>query len=148
MSQIIKDVNDLVLRTPASRVSGGGWKRLPKLVKEMTAAMREEKGLGVAAPQVGVSLRVVVLYDKTVMVNPRIEEYKGHKKLMPEGCLSIPGKTFLVNRYPEIKVTYQDRNGKAQFDHCVGTDAQLIQHELDHLEGTLICDIGEPAYNR
>lgn len=144
MAKLITDPQDIVLRTPAHRVYGKGWVEIPKLAKEMIEVMKAEKGLGLAAPQVGVSLRVVVLYDGTVMVNPKIVEYKGHKILVPEGCLSIPGKSFLMSRYPEIKVEYQDRSGKVQLDYCVQTDAQLIQHELDHLDGKLICDMGSP----
>lgn len=144
MSKIITDLENEVLRTPCKRVLGKDWKQLPELIKDMVTAMKAEKGLGVAAPQVGVSLRVVVLYDRTVMVNPNIIEAKGPKKWVPEGCLSIPGKSFLMHRFSEIKVSYQDVAGKVHVDHCVGIDAQLIQHELDHLDGRLICDIGSP----
>lgn len=146
MAQLITNSQDIVLRTPCNRVLGKDWVRLPKLTAEMIEVMKAEKGLGLAAPQIGELLRVVVLYDKTVMVNPEIVGRKGFKVLMPEGCLSIPGKSFLVSRFPEIKVTYKNLAGKTEFDRCVGTDAQLIQHELDHLDGKLICDLGTPYY--
>lgn len=140
--------NDIVLRCPTKLVEGEDWDDVAELAKEMLKVMFKEKGLGLAAPQVGSQLRVAVMWDKTVMVNPRILSYGGAVKKVTEGCLSLPGREFIVERREEIKVSYQDVKGKLQHDHCVGMDAQIIQHEIDHLEGKLLDEHGTEIKKR
>jgi peptide deformylase len=138
---LITNARDLALRTKSTPVYGKeDWAKLPALVKKMTTAMKAEKGLGLAANQIGVMLRVFVMYDGTVMVNPRITEFKGFRQHMREGCLSLPGKSYSVERFTEVNVSYQDIEGTNHTEHCTGIDAQLIQHEIDHLNGELISD--------
>lgn len=140
---LITDPADLALHTPCERVTGkAAWGEIPGIVKVMRRTLKETKGVGLAACQIGVMLRVVLMYDGTVMVNPRMEVAGGHRGKMREGCLSIPGKEFMVERFTNVKVTYQDEQGHMQFDHCTGIDAQIVQHELDHLDGKLCRDQG------
>jgi peptide deformylase len=139
--KLVTDPRDPVLNLPCTPVAGRElWAKVPALVKGMLKAMKEEKGLGLAANQVGVSLRVCVLYDHSVMVNPRIIRFIGHRVKVKEGCLSLPGQFFRVERCSEIEVGFQDATGHMHTETWSGLDAQIIQHELDHLNGRLICD--------
>lgn len=121
---------------------------LRKLAERMFDAMYEEGGVGLAAPQVGIEQKLLVLNpagdraDRTgerVMLNPRITRKKG-REFGEEGCLSFPGIHAEVERWVEITVTYQDLDGKEQTLAADGWLARIVQHELDHLEGVLFVD--------
>lgn len=121
---------------------------LRKLAERMFDAMYEEGGVGLAAPQVGIEQKLLVLNpagdraDRTgerVMLNPRITRKKG-REFGEEGCLSFPGIHAEVERWIEITVTYQDLDGKEQTLAADGWLARIVQHELDHLEGVLFVD--------
>ena len=119
--------------------------RLAELLDDLTDTMREAGGVGLAAPQVGILKRVVVIEveDKLYeLVNPEIIKTSGSLE-MDEGCLSIPGVSGKVQRFSKVTVKAQDRNGK--YIKVTGTDllARALCHETDHLDGRLFIDIAE-----
>ena len=120
-----------------------------KLFSCMVATMHAPGGIGLAAPQVGVSKRAAVVDGEEGLlkiVNPRILSKKGLSEL-EEGCLSVPEKGVNVKRAEEILVSYLDENGKRCKKTFRGLTARIIQHEIDHLNGKLIIDY-LPWYKR
>jgi peptide deformylase len=121
---------------------------LRELAERMLEAMYAEGGVGLAAPQVGIEHRLLVLNPsgdrkdrsgELVMVNARITSRKG-SEWGEEGCLSFPGIYAEVERYLKITVSYQDLDGKPQELMSEGWLARIIQHEMDHLTGVLFVD--------
>ena len=127
-----------VLTTPTRPVTGFG-DALEPLLKEMEEAMREAKGIGIAANQIGVPLRVALVgrEDGTFfeIVNPTILERWG-KVTWQEGCLSVPDAWEQVERSGRVRVRFQDRHGTAREETADGKLAHVFQHEIDHLDGT------------
>lgn len=126
---------------------------LRDLAARMLEAMYQEGGVGLAAPQVGIEQKLLVLNptgdpaDRTgemALVNPKIV---ARKRLVwgEEGCLSFPGIQAEVERYDRITVVYRDLDGKEQELKATDWLARIIQHELDHLEGVLFTDRLSPA---
>lgn len=117
-------------------------KEFLRLVDEMFETMYEEHGVGLAAPQIGESVRLCVLNctgkkeDEIVLINPVIVE-SGGEHTDEEGCLSVPGVRANVTRAAQIKVKAYDRHGRAVELEADGLHARCIQHELDHLDGRL-----------
>lgn len=116
------------------------------LAERMTETMKKAHGLGLAAPQVGISVRLFV-YDVgdgvKVVINPQLLELSG-EQLGPEGCLSIPGLLGDVTRANELRLKAFDVRGRA-FSHKVSElEARVIQHEYDHLDGVLFFDKAVP----
>lgn len=118
------------------------------LAERMMEAMYAEGGVGLAAPQVGVEQKLLVLNPagdrkdrsgELVLVNPKITRKKG-REFGEEGCLSFPGIQAEVERWVKITVTYQDLGGKEQQLEAEGWLARIVQHELDHLDGVLFVD--------
>ena len=132
---------DPVLRERAKNVPG--WDPLiPALVKTMAEVMYDRKGVGLAAPQVGVSLRVIVAdvgEGLVSLVNPEIVEEES-EEVMEEGCLSVPGAHVDVKRTRAIVVKALDTEGKDLTLKADNLLARVIQHEIDHLDGVLIID--------
>lgn len=123
---------------------------LHKLLDDMADTMYYAEGVGLAAPQVGILKRVIVVdvgdeHGLIEMVNPVMVEHSG-EQLGPEGCLSIPGINGEVRRYQKIKVAGMDRFGKP-FE-MVAEDflARAFQHEIDHLNGVLFTSIADSVY--
>ena len=124
---------------------------LQDFIDTLTEVMREEDGVGLAAPQIGKSLRVAVI-DTTggeeelyVLVNPEIVCFSEEKDDYDEGCLSIPGITMKVNRPSRVTVRALDRNGKEYvIENAEGLLARALQHEIDHLNGILFIDHVSP----
>lgn len=113
-----------------------------KLIDNMLETMYDADGVGLAAPQIGVSKRVIVIdvgEGPIEMVNPVILEREG-EELDDEGCLSIPGVTGQVARAASVKVQGLDREGKLLVFEADGLLARAFQHEIDHLEGVLFVD--------
>ncbi len=113
------------------------------VMQSMVDAMHQAKGVGLAAPQVGIIERFFVLdvgEGPMVIVNPRITKKSGSEEPMEEGCLSIPEVTIAVNRSEKITVEFMDENNKMMRMACDGLLARVIQHETDHLDGKLIVD--------
>lgn len=121
---------------------------LQRLIDDMFETMYAAPGVGLAANQVGVQLRVAVMdcsTDKTqpdprVMVNPEILEPQ-EPELVEEGCLSVPGAQEMVKRYRRLRLRAQDRTGQFYELEAEGLLAQCIQHELGHLNGQLYIDL-------
>ncbi len=138
----IKRLPSAVLRKKSRKLEGVGPAE-QKLFSDMTVTMREMHGIGLAAPQVGVSKQAILVDtgdgDVLKMVNPVILSKKGHVGL-EEGCLSVPGKGVTVKRAEEISVSYLDENDSRRNKTFRGLTARVIQHEVDHLNGKLIID--------
>ncbi|UHA74036.1 peptide deformylase [Paenibacillus sp. 481] len=122
-----------------------------KLLNDMADTMYHAEGVGLAAPQIGILKRVIVVdvgdeHGLIEMINPVMTEMTG-EQLGPEGCLSIPGINGDVRRHQQIKVTGLNRNGK-EFSMVV-TDflARAFQHEIDHLNGVLFTEIADRVYD-
>mgnify|MGYP000994328723 FL=1 len=113
-----------------------------RLVDDMFETMNEAKGVGLAAPQVGVNLRLAVIDigdDPMVLINPRILKSSG-KETCDEGCLSLPGLTEKVERAKKVVAEATDIDGSVYEIEAEGLLARAIQHELDHLDGVLFID--------
>jgi len=113
-----------------------------KLFEEMLFTMRHFAGIGLAAPQIGISKKLIVadIGDGPVMLaNPKILKTKGAGK-MEEGCLSIPGINVIIKRAEEVIVNGLNEKGKVIELKAQGLLARVLQHEIDHLNGRLIID--------
>jgi len=122
-----------------------------QLVKKMTEIMFENKGVGLAAPQAGVNLRLFIISltakpeDLKVYINPVLET-KGEMVTNEEGCLSVPNVYTKIKRYKECTVTATDLDGNQFTDHADGLYARCLQHEYDHLNGFTIANkMGQTA---
>jgi len=134
-------VGNPVLHQKAKRISQVD-KSLQKLIDDMIDTMRAAPGVGLAGPQVGVPLRIAVIEvddEVTVIVNPEIVKRIGDVEL-DEGCLSVPGYWGRLTRAEKVVVKAKDRNGKDFRVSAEGLLAQALQHEIDHLDGTLYVD--------
>ena len=137
----IKLYGDPVLRRKSREVKEMSGD-IRKLINNMAKLMYKNKGLGLAAPQVGILKRVIVadVGDGLVsLVNPKILWRQG-KDTMPEGCLSIPGINLEVKRSKEVIVEGLTKEGEKVQLGAVGLLARVLQHEIDHLDGILIVD--------
>jgi len=127
-----------------------GWSGLRAFAEEMLRTMKEAGGVGLAAPQVGESLRLFVasdtgeIEDGRVFANPRIEPH-GPIVDLEEGCLSLPGMNALIRRPEKVRVSWTDIDGTAREGDFDGLLARIIQHEFDHLEGVLFFERMTPA---
>jgi peptide deformylase len=122
---------------------------LHKLLDDMADTMYDADGVGLAAPQVGVLKRVIVMDcgDGLIeMVNPEIIAYQGEQFDYPEGCLSIPGLRGDVRRHKWIKLRAQDRHGNPFEMEADDLLSRCAQHEIDHLNGVLFIDIADRVY--
>jgi len=118
-----------------------------RLIDDMIDTMRAAQGVGLAAPQVGVPLRVAVIEipgeEVLVLVNPEVIKKKG-ERLLEEGCLSVPGYQGEVKRAATVKVRARDRDGREiRISATNDLLAQALEHEIDHLEGRLYVDLVE-----
>jgi peptide deformylase len=134
---------------------------LDELIDSMFETMYHSEGLGLAAPQIGLSLRIFVidasplaeddpsLKDfRKVFINPRVLSYEGSITKYNEGCLSIPDIREDVDREEKILVRYCDRDFRYREEYFGGLPARIIQHEYDHLEGRLFTDLISPLKKR
>jgi peptide deformylase len=149
-----------ILRKVASEIPEG-FPGLDELIGNMFETMYHSEGLGLAAPQIGISLRIFVIdaspfaEDDTslkdfrkVFINPRILSYEGEIKKYNEGCLSIPDIREDVDREDKILIRYCDRDFQYREEYFDGIVARIIQHEYDHLEGRLFTDLISPLKKR
>lgn len=136
------DYNNSVLRQKAKRVSSIDG-AIAQLIDDMVETMREVGGVGLAAPQIGVPLRIAVIElpdeEIIVLVNPKIVKRSGERQI-EEGCLSIPGYRGEIQRSEKVTVKGLDRFGREIRIKGEGLLAQALEHELDHLDGTLYID--------
>ncbi len=139
-----------ILRQKAHKVTGFG-PELQTLVNDMVETMRQAPGVGLAAPQVGESLRLIVVEygddedEKVppklyVLVNPEITRTSSETVTGAEGCLSIPGVQGEVERFEAVTVKGQNRQGRSITVKAHGWLARIFQHEIDHLDGILFVD--------
>ncbi len=141
--KIVK-LGDDVLRKSCKKVEKFDL-RLALLLKDMADTMHNEEGVGLAAPQVGIIRRAVVIdigdeHGLIELINPVITERSEETQTGREGCLSLPGRQAVVTRPMRVTVHAQDRHGK-EFDLTgEGLLARAICHELDHLDGVLYID--------
>jgi len=142
---------DPVLKRKAQTIEKGALDLDPVII-DMFETMDEANGVGLAAPQIGLSIRLFVL-DTTPMVeddeeegvrmvfiNPEIVDESGEEWAFEEGCLSIPGIREDVIRLDTVKIKYQDEEWNWHEDELDGMLARVIQHEYDHIEGVLFTD--------
>jgi peptide deformylase len=133
---------DPVLRRKAKRVSHVD-ESLNRLIDDMIETMYEVSGAGLAAPQVGVSLKIAVIglpdEDVIVLVNPELVKKSG-ERIVIEGCLSVPGYRGEIKRAEKVTVKALDRNGKAFRIKAEELLAEVLEHEIDHLNGVLYLD--------
>ena len=129
---------------PVERVD----EELRRLLDDMLATMYDAPGIGLAAPQIGISRRLIVMdpakeeAPKTplIMVNPEILERSEEMRIHDEGCLSIPDFTAEIERPAKTRVAFLDRAGRKQVKELEGIWSTLVQHEIDHLNGILFID--------
>lgn len=142
----IRTVPDLILRQKAKRVKTVD-KNLRQLIVDMKETMAAANGVGLAAPQVGISLRIVVVSiphkgeknEEYVIINPEIVRRKG-ERVVKEGCLSIPGYIGEILRSERVRLRGTDPEGKEIRIHAEGMLAEVLEHETDHLNGVLYVD--------
>jgi peptide deformylase len=161
---VVIQAGDPVLRRVAEELS---MERIAspdaaELIEELRISLAEKPGVGIAAPQIGVSLRVVIVQDPAafqagivperlaelervpveqyVLINPELEAIGDESRTFFEGCLSIDGYRALVRRSYRVRVRYLDPEGNRHEDVVSGWHARILQHEVDHLNGTLYID--------
>ncbi|GJV06009.1 peptide deformylase 1A, chloroplastic-like protein [Tanacetum coccineum] len=163
MPEIVK-AGDPVLHEPAREVRPEeiGSERVQKIIDDMVKVMRGAPGVGLAAPQIGIPLKIIVLedteeyisyapkeetkaqdrrpFDLLVIVNPSLQKKGNKSALFFEGCLSVDGFRGMVERFLDVEVTGFDRYGQPIKVTASGWQARVLQHECDHLEGTLYVD--------
>ena len=146
---------DPVLKAEAEEIEKD-YPGLKKLISDMWETMYEAEGVGLAAPQIGESIRMFVADGspfgegedgdpdcrdfKRVMINPVIFEFSKETNVMEEGCLSIPGIREEVERPVSIKIEYFDEKWELVEEDLSGIAARIVQHEYDHLDGIMIPD--------
>ena len=140
-------IPDKRLKHKSSEVLNFDYK-LEKIVADMFDTLYASgNGIGLAAPQVGISKRIVVIdlkeegkQDQVVLINPKIVSTSDKNSVNQEGCLSIPGYYADVERSNEVNVEWRDLKGKKMKKKCTGLLSICIQHEIDHLDGVLFID--------
>ena len=140
----IRRFGDPILKsraTPVDRFDEG----LREQVARMGSIMHDALGVGLAAPQVGLSQRLLVYRvgheaPLIAVINPEIEWQSGDEETMEEGCLSIPGVHVDVDRSLHVRVRAQDEDGGPRLIEASGLEARVLQHEIDHLDGVLMLD--------
>lgn len=153
---------DPVLRRPTERFDGQLHPALlARFIEALRITMHAAPGVGLAAPQVGVPLRIAVIEDPApvpeevrltrgrvpqpfrVLVNPSYEPVGSARAAFFEGCLSVPGYQAVVARPAEVRLTCEDEQGRAVDEVFAGWPARIVQHETDHLDGMLYLDRAE-----
>ncbi|MBT8196166.1 MAG: peptide deformylase [Bacteroidia bacterium] len=151
---------DPVLKKEAEEIDEN-YPDLDKLIENMFETMYNAAGVGLAAPQIGKSIRLFIvdaspfaeeekdLEDfKRVFINPEILDEDGKKWSFNEGCLSIPGVREDVNRQPELEIEYYDEHFELKTEKLTGLAARVVQHEYDHIDGILFTDHLTPLKRR
>ncbi|WP_020161151.1 MULTISPECIES: peptide deformylase [Methylobacter] len=142
-----------VLRQKAEAVADVHVAEIRQIIADMQATLAGTQGVGIAAPQISESRRIMIVASRptpryphapqmapTVMINPEFEPLSDHKEKDWEGCLSIPGIRARVPRYREILIRYTDQRGEWLELRLDGFVARIFQHEYDHLEGRVYLD--------
>ncbi len=148
LKEIIK-IPDPVLRTKCDPVETI-TPELKKLMDDMLETMYDAPGIGLAAPQINIPIRLIVMDaankeeeqepDPIIMINPVILKSSDEVSTYEEGCLSIPEFFAEVERPANVLVSYRDKDGNPQEKNCEGLLGTVVQHEIDHLNGVLFID--------
>jgi len=136
----IKKYSNSVLRKKCEKVKEI-TPEIKKLVEDMIETMKKEQGVGLAAPQVGVSKRVIIAETENGVkefINPKILKKSKETEIMEEGCLSVPNLRLKIKRWKEVEIESLDGDGKKI--KTEGILARILQHEIDHLNGILFID--------
>lgn len=145
----VRLLGDPILRTPAAKVTEI-TDETRQLIRDMFETMYAEEGVGLAAPQVGISERIIVVDPQQddvppfALINPEITELSKETEKGEEGCLSIPGLRDLVERSYRAVVRGTTPEGEERTLELTGLPARIIQHEVDHLDGILFIDRVSP----
>lgn len=135
-------VPDPVLRQKSKRVTNID-RSILRLIDDMTETMRATHGVGLAAPQIGISLRVIVIHipgeEVITLINPQVVKRRG-ERVVAEGCLSVPGYQGEIKRSNSVIVKGLNSQGKAVRLKADGLLSQALEHEIDHLNGILYTD--------
>lgn len=138
----IRTVPDPVLRQKAKRIRTVD-KTIHKLIEDMIETMHDAPGVGLAAPQVGVPIRLVVIgmpeKEEICLINPEVVKRKG-ERIVDEGCLSVPGYVGKLKRSEAVTVKARDRHGKEVRIKADDLLAQALEHEIDHINGIIYLD--------
>jgi len=156
---------DPILRKECEEITAE-YKDLDKLLENMFETMYAAKGVGLAAPQIGLNIRLFIVDAtpfaeipedgteedidttcidfKRVFINPILFDEEGEEWAFEEGCLSIPGIREEVMRKPNLKIEYYDENWELFEEELTGFAARVVQHEYDHIEGILFTDLIKP----
>lgn len=144
MIRKIQTIGNPILRKKAVAVKfSEETKQLTRLFKDMAETMLANDGIGLAAPQIGISKRIIAVNTKDgviVLTNPVLSKKSWKKEIDEEGCLSIPGVFGLVSRHHSVIVTALDTAGVKICFPAKGLFARVLQHETDHLDGILFID--------
>ena len=150
----IRQYPDPALRLQANEVEEGD-ESVGQLVERMSTLMQEARGVGLAAPQIGVLRRVLVYQTSdeapvTALVNPRVTAASDERETADEGCLSLGSASVIVPVERAVSVTVEatSPDGEALTVEAEGLEARVLQHELDHLDGVLIVDRTTPEERR
>ncbi len=149
----IAKLGEKILRKKAKKVKNVFDKDIKKLIEDMLICVKDSNGVGLAAPQVSKSLKILIisshpndrypnapLKKPIIIINPKILEVSKSKETGWEGCLSIPGIRAKVPRHKKIVVKYTDINNKKKIVKFEGFIARVFQHEYDHLNGLVFLD--------
>jgi len=157
----INEKDTSVLRKKSKELPSPLDKESREIIKTLVDSfLARDDASGLAAPQIGISKRIVVFRTKgfgeggkvkgsdefEVLVNPRITQSRGEKVMMTEGCLSCPEIQVEINRFPEIKVRALNEKGEKISKRYLDYVARVVQHEIDHLDGKLIVDYEGAIY--
>ena len=162
----IVQVGDPVLRATAQPVAVADLADLAQLIVDMRDTMREAPGVGLAAPQIGLSLALAVIEDPPelhagitpeqlaareraavpfhVIINPKLTPVGEDRVVAFEGCLSFKGFVMMVPRFRSVRVEALDEHGTPRVIEATGWYARILQHEIDHLNGIVCCDRMDP----
>lgn len=133
---------DPVLRISSEKVDKIN-STVKRIIKSMKETMIEEEGIGLAANQVGITRKIIVVdfFDsRRALINPEITGYSEEKETAAEGCLSFPELAVPIERAKEVKVKYMDEDGIIREETFSDIHARAMQHEIDHINGKLIID--------
>ena len=134
--------DDILLRRKSKRIA-----KIDDTIRNVAASMIDtmlkSQGVGLAAPQVGISKQIIVVLvneEPRVMINPEILEISKEYCMMNEGCLSFPGKYLDIERPEKVTIKYRCLSGKPMVEWYEGLEARCILHEIDHLQGVVFLD--------
>lgn len=134
---------DKILSRVADLVRPDEMDKIGAVIEAMIIALRMNRGVGLAAPQIGINKRIIIWTNldrkELVAINPTITRSRGKFKMM-ENCLSLPNISRVVKRKRVLEVDALDENGKRYSNKFANTDAAIVQHEIDHLNGITILD--------